>query len=117
MIPSFPNFIFIDDSTLSISYLDNVLRSEMEVGPQKTRPIACKPMFQISFTARVCGIADFNSYKSWYNSELSYGANWFLMIDPIDGVQKRFRFANTQIQWAKSNDIFSSTFSLEAMDG
>lgn len=116
MIPKFPNFIFIDDSTIGTVYLENIVRSEMEVGPQKTRPMSCKPVFQISFTARVCGLEDFNRYKFWFNQDLSYGANWFLMIDPIDGVEKRFRFAGTQIQWAKTNDIFTALFSLESID-
>lgn len=116
MIPSFPDFIVIDDSTLTIAYMDNVVRSQVEVGPQKTRPIACKSMFQISFTARLCGLYDFNRFKFWFNQELYSGASWFLLIDPIDGTEKRFRFANTKISWSKSSEIYSSTFTLEAMD-
>ena len=112
MILNFPEYIFIDDSSLTQTFIDNVLRSEMEVGPQKTRPIACKPMVQISFTARICGIEDFKSYKTWFKS-ISYGASWFLLNDPIDGEEKRFRFVNSQIQWSKNVEIYTSTFTLE----
>lgn len=115
MIPNFPDFIFIDDSTLNYTPLDNVVRSQMEVGPQKTRPMACKPMFQIAFTARICGLQDFNRYKFWFNNELNYGSNWFLLIDPFDGVEKRFRFSTTSFSWSKFDEIYSATFSLEAM--
>lgn len=117
MIPEFPNYIFIDDSSLSITVQDNVLRSEMEVGPQKTRPIACKPMTQISFIARICGLTDFNSFKAWYKTNLSYGSNWFLLVDPFDGTNKRFRFANTEFPWAKVGEIYTATFTLETIDG
>ena len=117
MIPSLPNYIFIDDSTLTFQTMDNITRSEMEVGPQKTRPIDCKPMTQISFTARVCGRTDFASFQTWWKEELSYGASWFLMIDPFDGLEKRYRFANTQIQWVKLNEIYTSTFNLETQNG
>ena len=57
------------------------------------------------------------SFKSWFREQLSYGSSWFLMIDPIDGEEKRFRFVNTQIQWSKLNDIYTSQFSLEFIDG
>lgn len=117
MITNFPDFIFIDDGTLNLTYADNVVRSQMEVGPQKTRPAACKPMFQIAFTARICGLLDFNRYRFWFNNEISYGSSWFLLIDPIDGIEKRFRFANTQFTWSKSNNIYTATFTLESFGG
>lgn len=116
MIPSFPDFVFIDDSSLTYTSLENVLRSQMEVGPPKTRPMACKPMFQISFTGRICGLTDFNRFKFWFKSELQYGSNWFLLIDPFDGIEKRFRFVNTQFSWAKFDEIYTATFTLEAVD-
>lgn len=116
MIPNFPDFIFIDDSTLNYTSLENVLRSQMEVGPPKTRPMACKPMFQIAFTARICGLEDFNRFKFWFKNEISYGAYGFLLIDPFDGVEKKFKFATTQFSWSKLDEIYSATFSLEAID-
>ena len=117
MIPRFPEYVFIDDSTLVYQGQDNVIRSQMEVGPQKTRPIACKPTSQISFTARVCGNNDFKSFKDWFKDSISYGSDWFLLNDPITGDEYRYRFANTGIQWAKSGNIFTATFNLETFNG
>jgi hypothetical protein len=115
-ISNFPSYIFINDLSLTREIRNNVLRSENEVGPQKTRPVACKPMFQIQFTVNICD-EDFQNYLTWFRQDLSYGSNWFLMNDPFDGIKKRFRFVNTQISFQKSNHLYQATFLIESYDG
>ncbi len=116
MIPTFPTYIFINDNSLSREIQENVLRSENEVGPNKTRPLQCTPMFRVQFTVSICE-DDYQAYLTWFRSSIHYGSDWFLMPDPFDGELKRFRFANTQIQFTKNKLNYQATFLLEGYDG
>lgn len=116
MVPVFPTYVFINDLSLSRQIQKNILRSELEVGPKKTRPVACKPMVQIQFTVNICD-EDFQNFLTWFRSDIGYGSFWFLMNDPFDGVRKRFRFVNTDIAFQKANHLYQATFLIETYDG
>lgn len=115
MIISFPDYIFIDDNGLERANTPNVLRSEMEVGPQKTRPIQTTPMFQVSMSIsmRANRLAEF---RTWFNQDIRFGAYWFLMSDPFDGVKRRFRFIDYELAWEKTGNLVRSKIVLEAYD-
>lgn len=115
MIPNLPKYVFIDDSTLVRTTLSNIIRSDMEVGPQKTRKIQSVPMFNISMQISIHK-KNFSNFRSWYLNEVGSGALWFLMFDPIDGTQRRFRFTEGELQWTKSGNLFRSSIVLEAYD-
>lgn len=111
---NFPNYIFIDDSTLERVSLNNVIRAETEIGPHKTRPIQSIPLFQCSMSVSMC---DFKllDWRMWWAS-IKFGSNWFLMDDPFDGVKRRFRFVETEINWKKTGNLYQTQFVLEAYD-
>lgn len=111
---NFPNYIFIDDTSLQRVSMENVIRSEMEVGPQKTRPIQSVPLFQVSMDVSLCD-PKLLDWRMWWR-DIKYGSNWFLMNDPFDGTKRRFRFVETEISWTKSGNIYRSSFVLEAYD-
>ena|SRR5690606_20765654 len=111
---SFPEYIFIDDSSLQRVSMNNVIRSEMEIGPQKTRAIQSIPLFQTSMNVSLCD-DKLSNWKSWFSS-IRYGQNWFLMNDPFDGIKKRFRFVDTEISWSKTGNLYQTQFVLEAYD-
>lgn len=115
MIPKFPNYIFINDEGLERSNTSNVIRSEMEVGPQKTRPKQSTPMFQtaINISMRTNRLTDF---RTWFKNEINFGAYWFLMNDPFDGTQRRFRFVEYEFAWQKTGNLFQTKIVLEAYD-
>ena len=115
MIPVFPNYVFIDDSSLSRTVMNNVLRSEMDVGPQKTRPIASCPMVQVGFTATICE----DSYKDWcewFAKDISYGAKWFRLNDPFFGDGSRFRLVEPEITWIKRGTVYQASLVIEGYD-
>lgn len=115
MIPSFPKYVFIDDSTLERVSMANVLRSEMEVGPQKTRPIQSTPMFQVSMQISIC--ADkLTDFREWYQQDIGFGAYWFTLNDPFDGTLRRFRFVEYENAWAKAGNLLRTSVILEAYD-
>lgn len=111
---TFPSFVFIDDTSLQRVSMENVIRSEMEVGPQKTRPIQSVPLFQVSMDVSLCD-PKLIDWRIWWR-DINYGSNWFLMNDPFDGTVRRFRFVDTEIVWNKSGNIYRSSFVLEAYD-
>lgn len=37
-------------------------------------------------------LSDFQSFETWYSTQLGEGAAWFNYIDPIDGATKSARF-------------------------
>ena len=115
MIPKFPTYIFIDDSSLQRVSMPNVLRSEMEIGPQKTRPIQSVPLFQFQASISIC-VDKLLNFRTWYQNEIKFGADWFLMNDPFDGTERRFRFVDYEINWTKYGEVLVSQITLEAYD-
>lgn len=113
MVPAFPNYIFINDDGLSRAEIENVRRSEMEVGPSKQRPIQCKSMFNLRFSVSICD-DDLSSFYEWFHGDIKSGAFWFLLKDPIDGIEKRFRFVNKELNFQKRGQIYTTDFQLEA---
>lgn len=111
----FPKFVFINDSTLVRRDVNNVLRSDMETGPAKTRPIQSVPLYNVSAEIAY-NIARHSDWRSFWRNDIGFGAYWFLMKDPFDGVLRKFRFLETEIDWQKSGNLMKATVSLEAYD-
>lgn len=116
MIPTFPTYVFIDDTGIQRVMQSNVKRSEMEIGAQKTRPIQSVPMFQMSLTISI-SINRLSSWQDFFINQIKSGAYWFLLFDPIDGVKKRFRFVEYEINWTKRGNILQTSIVLESYDG
>lgn len=117
MIPKFPSYVFIDDSSLVRGMPSNVLRSSMEVGPQKTRPIQTIPLFTVSMDISFCD-DKLSSFKSWFRNDIGSGAYWFIMNDPFDGVKRRFRFSedSSDFSFSKNGNLYRTGITLEAYD-
>lgn len=115
MIPSFPTYVFINDEGLQRGTVNNVLRSDMEIGPQKTRPIQTTPLFQVSMQISMC-YDKLIDWRTWWKNQIGSGAYYFLMNDPFDGVQRRFRFISGEMMWAKDGNLLMATAVVEAYD-
>lgn len=113
MMPRLPTYIFVDDSTVTKVKMPNVVRSEMDSGVQKTRKKQSAPNYQIGFQVSICEDKEQN-FWDWFENDISDGAFWFLMKDPISGVEKRFRFVEYEIAWKKLGDVLTSSFKLES---
>ena len=114
-MPSLPNYVFIDDSTLARRDLPNVIRSETEAGPQKTRKIQSVAMFQVKMDISIC-VEKLSAFRSWYHTDLGSGAYWFMMNDPFDGTRRRFRFVEYDQEWIKAGNLLRKSITLEAYD-
>lgn len=114
-MPEFPKYIFIDDSTIARKNYPNVVRSDMENGPVRTRPINSVPLYSLEFEVSI-NKTKFSDFRQWYHNELIRGALWFTMKEPLVGNLIRARFADTEIEWLKTGNLMRSTFTLEAYD-
>lgn len=114
MIKTFPTFIFVDDNSLRRISVPNVIRSEMETGPQKTRPIQTDGFFNVAMSVSIC-TDKLTEFRSWFKS-IKSGADWFLMRDPFDGTTRRFRFVEYENEWQKRGNLLTNSFMLEAYD-
>lgn len=111
----FPKYIFIDDLTIKRTYAPNIIRSEMETGPNKTRPINSVPLFYLSFEIAM-PVGRFKDFNQWFHNDLRSGALWFLLHDPIDGTRRRFRFFETEIEWSKAGNLMRTAIVIEGYD-
>ena len=103
-MPRFPEWVFINDETLTRSAVSNLVVSEMETGVPKTRPKQSNPLF---LTSMDCSI-EFEKYSEWMsfvNNDLKYGASWFIMIDPFDGRRIKAKIMNPEEQMQKRGNL------------
>lgn len=108
----FPDYIFIDDSTIEFSIRDNIIRSEMSNGMDKTKPRQSLTIQDIKFSVSMHRDS-LNDFNKWFES-LQFGSLFFLMRNPLMGNVKKYRFSNTEFSWKKSGNLYSSTFELES---
>ena len=116
MIINLPNYVFIDDSTVVSKNSNNVIRSEMETGPVKTRPIQSIPMKQMVMTISITR-ENFAAFDTWFRVTLNWGSNFFFFNDPITGVSTRYRFFDTELEWQKRGTILTCEITLECYHG
>lgn len=116
MIVTLPNYVFVDDTSIIRQNTPNTVRSTMEVGPQKTRPIQSIPMVNYQMTISIPSKKS-GDFDDWFINDLNWGSNFFLMKDPLDGIERRFRFADTELQFSKSGTLLKAPIILETYHG
>lgn len=115
MMKEFPSFIFIDDTSIEITYTENVIRIEMSNGMAKTKPMQSEPTMNLTFAISIHR-GDMDSFNSWFK-DIKFGDLWFLMRSPIDGMMKKYRLLSTELRWRKMGNLFTSTMRLESYNG
>lgn len=70
-----------------------LLRTEMDSGPPKQAKVKSKVMVVRSVKIYLSSKSDFQSFETWYDTDLEQGSSWFDFTDPVSGstVQARFR--------------------------
>lgn len=112
----FPNFVFIDDSSINFTRVQNSIRSNMEVGLPKTKKNQSIPSFILSFSASI-HLDNSKNFFLWFDKDINSGNDFFLLRNPLTGVVEKFRFLNTEISWRKNGKILTSEFILEGYNG
>lgn len=81
----------VSEANFGMAIGETVLRTDMEVGPQKTRRRFTKPVN--SFTTSIyLTLAQYNTFYTFYNTTLNGGSLAFTFNHPITQVPTDFRF-------------------------
>jgi len=113
----FPDYIFIDDTSVRETRISNMRRSdEFETGPQRQAAYSCKTLYQLRFDMSIC-LDDYDTFLNWYEVTLRQGTAWFHMICPIRGTQFRFRFIDSDLDFRKFNDSMRKSCIIERWGG
>lgn len=70
-----------------------LLRTEMEDGPAKQARVRSRVSVKRNKALRL-SVAEFNTFKTFFNTTIARGADWFDWVDPLTGTSKQARIVN-----------------------
>lgn len=82
----------LDADSFGYSQGDTLIRSDMDVGPPKTRRRSTKSFDILDVTCRI-EYTGFQTFYDFYDISINGGADYFECDNPITGVTELFRFA------------------------
>lgn len=90
---TFPTYANILYSGYQKNRESSLMRTDMESGPPKQARVKSNTMEVHTVKIYLASKANFQSFESWYENDISDGASWFDFTDPVSGltVQARFR--------------------------
>jgi len=103
-----------DQDQFSYKPEDNLIRSDMEMGPEKTRPRFTASRTFISGSMEMT-VAEWTTLLSFYESTLVYGSLEFDWSDPVDGTNASFRFREPPGIVSTRGDLFTVSINVEQM--
>jgi len=85
---------------------DGMIRTSMSTGDAKTRR-RFTAVTKTHFGEIIMTLSQFNTFESWFENTISFGALTFMFPDPLSGVSTEMRFAKpyTFKQHADTQDI------------
>jgi len=114
MITKFPDYVYIDGSTIRETRLSNVISSQFETGPDQIRPVSSSTKYRLQFTARIHE-DNYKEFLNWFELVLKQGAGYFILNDPLscEIICLKYRFLNKDLVFERSGQIFESSFEIE----
>jgi len=71
-----------------------VNRTAMEDGMVKQLRVKSRVLITRSFTVALASLANYQSFITWFQTDIDYGAMWFDFTDPEDSVVRQARIVN-----------------------
>jgi hypothetical protein len=106
IFPTYPQLTF-DDGHKKV-YESNVNRSEFESGHIRQVRRNGKAFVTRKLKYFLCSKSEQEQFELFYKNTLNYGANYFLWVDPVDGVKKRARIRNGSLEIEAFNANYTS---------
>lgn len=97
MSTSLPSYVSLTRQGFSEAREPAVMRTTMETGPAKVLKVKSRVMVRRAVMLYVASKADYQSFMTWYQTTLNYGADWFTFTDPVTGSSATGRFADTSL--------------------
>lgn len=119
MSATFPNYLGLMHGFPRIVREPAVLRTEMESGPPKQAMIRSSALVtrEVQYVCKT--LANYQSFKAWFVTDIARGADWFFWPDPEDDVSKLARIVGGIIESEEPNktlDVWVLKFRLETWD-
>lgn len=102
----------LNQSGFSNTLPDNVIRSDMDVGPNKVRrrDVSAPEPIRGSITVTE---SEYSLFVTFFNTTLASGSIPFDWVHPITGDSAEFLFVNTPSISARSGDHYTITLDME----
>jgi hypothetical protein len=71
-----------------------VIRTEMEDGMVKQLRSKARVLVKRNMTVGLASLANYQSFVTWFQTDIDYGAQWFDFTDPEDNVTKDARIVS-----------------------
>lgn len=91
-MPALPSYVKILRGGFSEEPESALLRTDMETGPPKQALVKSRIMVSRPVELRIETLANYLAFKVWFRDTIHRGADWFDMIDPLDGTTRSTRF-------------------------
>ena len=91
---SFPSYAVMLVEGASQQRATAIQRTQMESGPPKQLKTRSRVMVTRPAAALFKSLADFNSFITWFQTTINYGADWFTFTDPVDSSSKNGRIVS-----------------------
>jgi hypothetical protein len=91
---------------------DNLLRTEMEIGPAKVRPQQSSSIPKLSFDIMMTS-AEVSLFKTFYRTTLSNGSLPFDFLHPQENVTLTFRFMPPYPRYKTASDQYLVAMNVE----
>lgn len=91
-MPTFPSYAKVLIDGFAEKRESALLRSDFEAGPPRQARVRSLPLVTRPVQIHLDSLADYQSFKTWFATDLNEGAAWFSWTDPVDGVTKNARF-------------------------
>lgn len=104
----------LSEANFGLTIGDTLLRSEMDVGPQKVRRRFTKPVNTFSGSINLT-IAEYSTFYTFFNTTLNGGAITFDFPHPITQVLTEFRFKGSPRINSLGGGNFNAQFEWEEL--
>jgi hypothetical protein len=103
----------VSSNSFSFKIGETRLKTEMDIGPAKYRRRFTKSVDQLSTSILLNSITEFNTFYSFFDSDLNGGINEFEIDHPITGVLSSFKFSSPPSITALGGGVFSVSMEWE----
>lgn len=91
----FPTYAkLLDEPGLPIKRLPAVSRTDFEDGMVKQLKTKSRVLVQREVKYKLTSLSDYNSFITWFQTTIKYGADWFNWTDPVDSTVKSARIVS-----------------------
>lgn len=84
----------LNEDSFNVEIGETVIRSEMDVGPEKVRRRSTRPIDTYTCSIDIYQ-TDVNTFKQFFNTTLNGGVNSFYFNDPLTGTTEVFKFSKS----------------------